>query len=259
MARVTALVLAGATNDGPLQGVGDARYEALIDLNGRPMIEYVLDALRAAPSVGRIGIVGPVDALRAGVALQGEQLIPSGGGMLENVERGARELGGGPLLVVTADIPLLDVDAVETFLARCEARPGLDAYYPVIRREDNEAAFPGVGRTYFHLREGSFTGGNFVVLKPEALLQAREVFEQAVQLRKKPVQMARLLGFGFIVRFVLRRLSAADLETFVRDKLGISGAVVPLPHAAVGFDVDKPDDFALAERLLKERSGVRGG
>lgn len=259
MAKVDALVLAGAQNDGPLQGVADARYEALIPLHGRPMIEYVLQTLRAAPSVGRIGIVGPVEALRAGLQLDEEILIQSGGDLLDNVERGARELGGGSLLVVTADIPLLGVDAVEGFLERCGARPGLDAYYPVIRREDNEAAFPGVGRTYFHLREGSFTGGNFVVLKPEALLQARDVFEQAVALRKKPVQMARLLGLGFIVRFVLRRLSAGDLEQFVRNKLGIDGAVVPLPYASVGFDVDKPDDFVLAERLLKEGAAGREG
>lgn len=173
--------------------------------------------------------------------------------MLDNLERGARELGGEQrLLVVTADIPLLDADAVEDFLRRCAARPERDAYYPVIRRKDSEAMFPGVRRTYFHLREGPFTGGNFVVIRPEALLQAREVFDEAVALRKQPVKMARLLGVGFIVRFIFRRLAAEDLERFVADKLGIEGAIVPVSHATVGFDVDEPDDFALAERLLTD-------
>src|SRR5690625_3810660 len=210
--KISALVLAGAANDGPLQSVDDAPYEALIRLAGRPMIEYVLDALRDAPSVGTVGIVGPPDALREQVALQDERIIPPAGGLLDNVEQGARHLvDGGPLLVVTSDIPLLSGAVVEDFVARCRQRAGRDAYYPVIRREDCEAAFPGIGRTYFHLREGAFTGGNFVVLQPDALLKAREVFEQAVELRKRPVQMARLLGFGFILRFVLRRLSTGDL------------------------------------------------
>lgn len=258
--RVTALVLAGARNDGPLQSIDDARHEALIPLAGRPMIEYVLDALRASPSVGRIGIVGPVDELQAQAHLQGETLIQAEGGLLDNLERGARVLGDGEaLLVVTADIPLLDSSAVEDFLRRCAARPGRDAYYPLIRREESEAAFPGVRRTYFHLREGAFTGGNFVVIRPDALLKAREVFEQAVELRKKPVQMARLLGLKFIIGFILRRLSSDDMERFVLEKLGIDGAVVPVPYATVGFDVDKPDDFALAERLLVSVDGSEGG
>lgn len=253
MSKVAALVLAGAPNDGPLRPVGDADYEALIELAGRPMLEYVLDALRAAPSVGTIGVVGPIEQLKQTLSLQGETLIQSEGGMLDNLERGARELGGEQrLLVVTADIPLLDADAVEDFLRRCAARPERDAYYPVIRRKDSEAMFPGVRRTYFHLREGPFTGGNFVVIRPEALLQAREVFDEAVALRKQPVKMARLLGVGFIVRFIFRRLAAEDLERFVADKLGIEGAIVPVSHATVGFDVDEPDDFALAERLLTD-------
>lgn len=250
--RVAALVLAGAHNDGLLKDVSDSPYEALIELGGRPMIEYVLDALRASPSVGRIGIVGPVEALQRTLSLQDELLIESEGGMLDNLERGARRLDdGNPLLVITADIPLVGSDAIEDFLQRCAARDGRDAYYPLVSRLDSERAFPGVRRTYFHLREGSFTGGNFVLLQPAALLKARDIFEQAVELRKKPVQMARLLGLGFIVKFILRRLSAQDMERVIREKLGIDGAIVNVPDATIGFDVDKPDDFELASRRLE--------
>lgn len=257
--RIGALVLAGARNDGPLRQTGDADYEALLPLAGRPLIQYVLDALRQTPSVGTIGIVGPVAELQSQLPLTDEVLIEAAGGLLDNVERGAQELGGEALLVVTADIPFVDGAAIEDFLARCRARWGRDAYYPVVARADNEAAFPGAARTYFHLREGAFTGGNFVLLRPGALLKARDVFEQAVQLRKNPVAMARLLGFGFIVRFVLRRLSIGDMERAVRDKLGIDGAVVPVPYAAVGFDVDKRDDFVLAEQLLRQGTAHHRG
>lgn len=250
--RVAALVLAGAHNDGLLQDVSDAPYEALIELGGRPMIEYVLDALRTSPSVGRVGIVGPVEALQQTLSLQDELLIESEGGMLDNLERGARRLDdGNPLLVITADIPLVGSEAIEDFLQRCAARGARDAYYPLVSRLDSERAFPGVRRTYFHLREGSFTGGNFVLLQPAALLRARDIFEQAVELRKQPVQMARLLGLGFIMKFILRRLSAADMERVIREKLGIDGAIVNVPHATIGFDVDKPDDFELASRRLE--------
>lgn len=257
-----ALVLAGAPNDGPLKDVSDAPYEALIDLGGRPMIEYVLDVLRVAPSVGPIGIVGPTAELSRGIKLDGELLIEPAGGLLDNLEQGARRLRteghAGHLLVVTSDIPLVTVEAVEAFLERCHERRAaatageteLDAYYPMVRREVSEARFPGVRRTYVNLRDGSFTGGNFVLLDPDMLIERRHLFDQVVALRKDPVRMARLLGLGFIVNFLLRRLTAGDIERIVRDKLGIHGAVIEVPHAEVGFDVDKPSDLEIAKRQL---------
>ncbi|MFS8523665.1 MAG: nucleotidyltransferase family protein [Limnochordales bacterium] len=260
---VAALVMAGAPNDGPLKEADDAPYEALIRIGGRPMIEYVLDVLRAAPSVGAVGVVGPA-GLRGHVR-QDELLIEPGGAMLDNLERGARALQAaghtGHLLVVTSDIPLVTVEALELFLQRCRERrasappdaPEPDAYYPMVRRETSEARFPGVRRTYVGLRDGQFTGGNFVLLNPDMVLERRYLFDRVVALRKDPLGMARILGLGFIVNFLLRRLSAGDIERIVREKLGIHGAVIEVPHAEVGFDVDKPGDLAIAAAELGGR------
>ena len=44
--RIDAVVLAGAKNDGKLQQADPAEYEALIDIHGRVMLDYVLAALR---------------------------------------------------------------------------------------------------------------------------------------------------------------------------------------------------------------------
>lgn len=278
-APVAALVLAGAPNRGPLAQVSDQPYEALIEIHGRPMIAYVLDALRQAPSVGRIGIVGPVAELEAALKMQGERLIAPVGGLLDNLEHGARVLGAGGeggndtpslaagtgagprgagnrLLVVTSDIPLVTAAAIEDFLERCRRREAvagagaLDAFYPMVSRQNSESRFPGQRRTYVRLRSGSYTGGNCVLLSPAVLLKQRELFDQAVALRKDPVRMARLLGLGFIIRFLTRRLEAADIERVVRERLGINGAIIEVPYAEIGFDVDKPEDLELARRML---------
>ncbi|OUM93946.1 MAG: hypothetical protein BAA04_13475 [Firmicutes bacterium ZCTH02-B6] len=263
---IAALVLAGAPNRGPLASVSDSPYEALIEIEGRPMIAYVLDALRQAPSIGPIGIVGPVEELAAALDVKDEQLISPVGSLLDNLEHGARALlgegsaGRERLLVITSDIPLVTTEAIEDFVERCRRRdkeaggPGsLDAFYPMVSRESSEARFPSGRRTYVSLREGVYTGGNCVLLSPEVLLKQRPLFEQAVALRKDPVGMARLLGLGFIIKFLMRRLSAADIERVVRQKLGINGAIIPVPYAEIGFDVDKPKDLELARRALAGR------
>lgn len=261
---VAALVMAGARNDGPLQEVSDAPYEALIDIGGKPMIAYVLDVLRAAPSVGRIAVVGPAQ-LQEAVPMSDALLVEPAGSLLDNLERGVRALReagcNGHLLVATSDIPLVTVEAIETFLDLCRRRsaaaPGgsarFDAYYPMVSREVCDARFPGVQRTYVGLKEGQFTGGNVVLVDPSIVLERRALFEQVVALRKDPVGMARLLGLGFIVKFLMRRLTAGDIERIVREKIGIVGAVIQVPHAEVGFDVDKPSDLDIARAEL----GVR--
>ena len=72
------------------------------------------------------------------------------------------------------------------------------------------------------------------MLDPTIVLERRHLFDQVVALRKDPVGMARLVGFGFIVKFLLKRLAAADIEQVVREKFGITGAVIEVPHAEVG-------------------------
>ncbi len=38
--RVDVAILAGADNDGRLAEVSDAKYEAVVDINGKPMVEW---------------------------------------------------------------------------------------------------------------------------------------------------------------------------------------------------------------------------
>jgi len=56
---VDAVVLAGAANDGKLAMCDDAEYEALISIQGRPMVSYVLNTLRRCEQIGTIVLVCP--------------------------------------------------------------------------------------------------------------------------------------------------------------------------------------------------------
>ena len=56
---VNAVILAGAPNNGPLRDSSPAANEALIEIYGRPMLDYVVGALNASSQIGRMVIVGP--------------------------------------------------------------------------------------------------------------------------------------------------------------------------------------------------------
>lgn len=248
--NVEAVVLAGADNHGKLGSVSSANYEALIPLCGRPMVHYVVDALKDAKSVGRIVVVGPVDALRASGEMSGVDLVQSGDSMVNNIRIGIDFLKpAGPVLIVTSDIPLIKAEAIDDFVSRCE-RTAAEIYYPIVSRETNEAEFPGVKRTYVRLKDGVFTGGNLALLEPEIIAACEDMISRAVAMRKKPWQLSRLLGFKFIFKLLFNRLTLAEIEERVHRVLGFRGVGVVSPYPEVGIDVDKPEDLQLVENAL---------
>lgn len=251
---VDALVLAGAPNTGFLSGASDEPYEALIRVAGRPMVEYVLAALRATRKVGRIVVVGPVPELQtalAGFPPGVLEFVQSGGAIVENLKRGMERLSPrGRVLMVTSDVPFLSARSVEDFLERTTSRNAA-LYYPIIHRETAEKRFPGVLRTYVTLKEGAFTGGNVILLEPELIERCEPLIRRAVDARKSAWKLARLLGPLFIVKLALKRLSLADIESKLAKVLGFQGAAVVTDHAEIGVDVDKPCDLELARRLLE--------
>lgn len=246
---VDAVVLAGAENTGKLREISDCTNEALIPVDGRPMVQYVIDALNAAAHVGKIVVVGP-DEVRAVLEDSGAVVVPSTGLITENVKRGLEELDSERLaLLVTSDIPLVTPEAIDDFIDRCSELSG-DLFYPIVSKEVNDNLYPGTSRTYFRLREGTFTGGNLFLARPRVVFECQPMLERVFAMRKKPWQLSQLLGFTFILKFLLRRLAIREIEERVRDIFSIHGVAVITPYPEIGIDVDKPSDLELAAESL---------
>jgi GTP:adenosylcobinamide-phosphate guanylyltransferase len=250
--RVDAIVLAGARNDGKLQHSSPALYEALIAINGSVMADYVLAALRGCPAVDRVLLVGP-EALRPQITTPGVEFAAcSGASMIDSIRVGMENLASKrKVLLVTSDIPLINTEAVSDFLERCRSSQA-DIYYPVVCKEVSEQRFPGARRTYVRLREGVFTGGNLVLLQPEIVDSCHHLIEQAIAMRKQPLQLARLLGGRFFLKLLVNRLSVHEIEARVERILGFRGVAVITPYPEIGIDVDKPSDLELVERFFRE-------
>lgn len=249
MTEWRALVLGGGDPGDPFPTAHGARVKALIELNGQPMGQYVLRALRDSGRVARVAYVGP---LTPGMRALVDEELPDQGALLANLEAGVRALAvggsGGRVLVVTADVPLMTAEVLREVL---DAAPGAALVYPVVRREVCEAAFPGVKRTYARLREGTFTGGNVFLLDPTLVERFLPKIKQLFALRKRPIALARLIGWSVLLKLLLGRLSVAELERRVGALLGVQVRALVTPHAAVGTDVDKEADLALARAALE--------
>jgi len=248
---IGALILAGSENTGALAACSGEPYEALIPAGGRPMIEYVRDALRGTGRIGRTVVVGPEREL-AGMFPPDVSFVPPGPRLMDVLAGAmARFDGARRVLIATADIPLLTAAAVSAFLDAC-GDMSRDIYYPVIGNRCIEERYPGCVRTYIPFREGIFTGGNLFLVNPAVIPKCAQRGQAFLEARKSPWRLSRLVGPGFLIRFLLHRVSLPETEASMTRLLGVSGRVVVVDYPEIGVDVDKPGDLALVRRVLGE-------
>lgn len=243
-----AVILAGGQIPLALQSVVSAPERALIELEGRTLLDHVLESLRqTAPLTGIICVTTPLALASLPPDVRG---LPAGERLTENLFRGARAAKSERILVVTGDVPLA---TSQTWMQFLEGAGSLEAAYPIVARAVCEAQFPGGKRTYAPLKDGQFTGGNAFLL-PRAHLESLEsLISQAFAARKNPLALAHMLGAGFIARALSKRLSIANVEQKVSKMIGCRAGAVLLSDAAIAFDIDKPEDLALAAQTLRER------
>ena len=253
-----AVILAGASKTGVLENQEGVRNKAFILIEGRPMIAYVFQALQKSSRVDRIVIVGPFEELqnlKKEADFTDIDIVSERGSMLENVEAGLQRVPPGQLcFIVTSDIPLLSGEAIQDFIFR-SAPLNKDFYYPILDRRDCEKRFPEMQRTYVRLKEGSFTGGNLVLVNPSWFLRRLEDLAMFIAFRKKPWKLVRILSPILIWKYFTRSLTAYDLELYFRRRLGGQARAIRTPFVEIGTDVDKLSDLELVRQLLKAKQG----
>ncbi len=252
-----AIVLAGGTltPDDPLYPYTQGRPKALLELAGRPMLLWVLEALAGARHINHLCVVG-LENGPASVAGKVVVYLPDQGGIVANVRAGlawqAAQGRGSHALVCSADIPLLTGDMVDGFIDRAAPHTGL-LYYPFITQEATEARFPGSQRTYTRLGNLTLTGGNIALIQRDLADAQPALWESITAARKYPWRIARLVGWGTLLKLLLRRLTLTEIEALATRILGRPAYTLLLPYPEVGMDADKPHQVELLRAELERR------
>ena len=247
----TAVVLAGSRGpEDPVAAAAGVSHKAFAGLAGRRMIDHVLDALAAAPSVSAIIVVIEADAPALG--RDDVRRIDAAPSPSLSALAGF-EAAAPPVLVTTADHPLLTAEIVEHFLAAARAN-GADVTAGVALRPVVEQARSSARRTYLRFRDGEASGCNLFALMTPRAGAALAFWRQLEADRKRPWRMAWTLGPGTLLRYALGRLTMAGAAAALGRAAGCRAAMIALPFPEAAHDVDKPEDLAFAESRLRARS-----
>ncbi len=247
------IILAGRKKNGVLEAQFNVSTKALIPFNERPMILYVLDAVRDTPGVRNIIITGPKDVLIPVVSEDNIKLLPDRGGILENIEEAIGYLNPSEddfVLIITSDIPLITSEMIAYFVNTAE-KYDADFFYPILRKEVCEEKFPETKRTYGTVKEGTFTGGNLFLVRAHAFMDARDILKRAISYRKKPWKLSKLLGLSFLIKFFAKKLTIPEVEDRAYELLGYKGKAIEVPYPEIGIDVDKESDYLIVQERLK--------
>ena len=188
IAKVNAILLAGDRR-ASIQLHSDNK--AFLELNGRPLFIYVLNALLKAQRVGEVVVVGPSVRIREALQQHGivdrVHLVEQRESMIENFKVGYvaalgldesmpfwnlkdSALRDVPVLVAPCDIPMLLPEEVDEFLARSNMHEydyaiGVTSH-KVLSRFHPFAEKSGIQMIYFHVKEDLIRHNNLHVAKP---------------------------------------------------------------------------------------------
>lgn len=233
---------------------GDAK--ALVDVAGKPMIQWVLDALGTAKQVDNVIIVGL--SAKTDISCQKPlHFVSNQGRMLANIVAGVNkslELNKKTqyVLIVSSDIPALKAEHVD-WLVETAMETTDDLYYGVCPREVMEARFPDSKRTYTHLKDMDVCGADINITHVRMATEHLEMWESLIGSRKSPLKQAGIIGFGTLFALLTRRLTLEDALARVCDRIGIKGRAIVWQHAEPCMDVDKPHQLELLRNDLAEQ------
>jgi CTP:molybdopterin cytidylyltransferase MocA len=256
----SAVVLAADRRSGDrLAEALGVRHKALLPVAGIPMLERVLAALERSSGLARVAVViGEEDILQS---LPTARKLDDAGRLVRvaadsppsrSVARALSALGSFPVLVTTADHPLLTPELIETFLARSEALDA-DLVVGVAAEAVVARAFPESRRTYWRFRDGGFSGANlFALRRPEAIAVV-DFWRRVEEERKRPWRIARAFGLVSLLLYLAGRLTLAEAMRRASRAIGATVEALPLAVAEAAVDVDKLEDLELVERIFAAR------
>jgi GTP:adenosylcobinamide-phosphate guanylyltransferase len=240
----------------PLYAHSNGESKALIDIAGKPMAQWVLDALGEARTIDRVVLVGLTK--KSGLTCKKPlHFISSQGKLLENIKAGtAKVLELDPrakyILFVTSDIPAINGQMVDWVVDTC-LQTKHDLYYNVIRRESMEQRFPASMRTFTRLKGMEVCGGDMNMARAAIVSENSEFWDKVFEARKNPAAQAALIGGDIILKFIFRQLTIDDVIRRVADKLGLKGRAIVCPYPEIAMDVDKPHQLEIMRAHLARR------
>jgi GTP:adenosylcobinamide-phosphate guanylyltransferase len=230
--------------------------KALLEIYGKPMVQWVLDALGSAKRIENVVLIGLTE--ESGVTCAKPlTYIPNKISMIENILAGINKVleikpSATRVLLVSSDIPGITSDMVDWEI-ETTLQTDVDLCYNVVKREVMEARYPGSRRTFTKLKGMQVCGGDLNVVRTSVASMNTEIWEKLIASRKNPFKQAAIIGFDTLLLALLGVISLDEAVKKATSRLHMTGMAIVCPYAEIGMDVDKPNQLEMVRADLVNR------
>lgn len=257
----TALVLA-AQRPGiidPLAEKGGVSHKCLIDMDGTPMIERVLDSLKGSKHIDKILIsIDDLDALLVLDSIKNDvaegriEMVLSGENLYSSVANALEVKAKFPVIICTADNALQTSEMVDHFCQEF-SKAQADAVVSVTPAELIWSKYPDGQRRPYTLKDGKFSNCNLYGIRSKDCLIAAKPFEGGGQFAKSAKRILQAFGLTNLILYRYGRLTLPGVFSRISRRLGIVIKPVIMPFAEAPIDVDNERTERIALRILEAR------
>ena len=262
--RYTALVLAASRgNLDPLAQAGGVSHKCFIDIAGEPMLRRVVRAVAESGRVGRIVVAIEQKSMAEAKALlapipgaEDIVYVPSKANIGTSVTGAVEAVPDAlPLIVTTGDNALHTAEMLRFF---CDALDEVkaDGALGLTPASYILAKYPEGNRAFHRFRDGAFSSCNLYALLTPRSLKGPQVFNSGGQFGKKPKRLIGAFGLAAFLLYKSRLVSLRTFLSFLSRAIGVKAAPVLMPFAEGPIDVDRMQDWELANRIISEREAA---
>jgi molybdopterin-guanine dinucleotide biosynthesis protein A len=256
--KLDALILAGGKTppDDPLFDECPNGSRSLMTLHGKPMVQWVIDALDASEAVADLYVIGLSEEFGLS-ATKPIHYLPDQGDMFENIRNGAiHTYNNRPerekILLASSDIPAIQPQMVDWLASQIAADPAKMLYYNVITQQTMEERFPNASRSYVRFKDVAVCGGDLNAIDKRLFTIERPLWHKLTTARKHPLRQAGMIGFDTLLLIALRLITLESAVKKVCRRLNLDAKALLCPYAEMGMDADKPHQLAILRQHLGE-------
>jgi molybdopterin-guanine dinucleotide biosynthesis protein A len=261
-----AIILAGTHQDKTKHILG--KNKAFLKINNRPIIDYVVSAVKKANTINRVYVLGPkkkLSAILSGCTIIQERKSDTEN-LLENIKHALNSIKDKKenYLFVGCDIPLLKSHMVDDFVKKSEniEKDLILPYTPATVYKSNPITKKMSGNFHFgRFKEGKYRLGNMVIANASKInnpsidsiynhrkLQSGPIYERI----SNALYFISVAGLKNCLKLAFGKVSISEFETEIEKKFGISVKVKIVKHPEISLDVDYLPDYMTMKKLMKK-------
>lgn len=265
MMNIDILVMAGG--NAPSWACPPVANKTLIPVYGKPCIQWILDSIVAVqknPDVKKQfsihSILLGTDVLQnQGIADQFDSYVssPETNRLSDNVRLGMQASQGEYILIITGDIPCIEMEHLQSLFSPIQEYPDADLFVPIIEKSSVDRLFPGSHRTYGRIKEGSVKVANCFLIRKDGFPKIDAIMNQFIENRKSVIKLAFHFGILNLLKLIVTKsISIPELEKAFMKASGIQVKGFFTEYAQLAVDIDKQSDIHDIETYFTKRGGI---